>query len=159
MHSWRALYHERDVLRNTNVISFTRTITVVKTFAERLTYARELRALTQQEVARQVGCSQGTIGNLESGARLNARYLIPLSRALGVSADWLYDGRGEIPRRDEIRTGENLTAAHYHVGWPFSNISPEDYFEKLTEYDRGRVEGFAVSLLGDGIPNKREANS
>jgi transcriptional regulator with XRE-family HTH domain len=67
-------------------------ITSVKTIQERATWARERLGLTQKEVAELSGVSQGTIGNLESGARKNPRELLTIARALKVRPDWLKYG-------------------------------------------------------------------
>jgi transcriptional regulator with XRE-family HTH domain len=79
------------------VIAQRQKITNVNTLKERLQYARELRGLSQGELARQAKCSQSTIGNIESGERDTLRNLVVVARVLRVSADWLYDGHGPKP--------------------------------------------------------------
>ena len=77
------------------------TITIVKTLRERLIYARELRGLSQAELAKRCKCSQGTIGNVESGERETLRNLVLVARVLRISADWLFDGRGPKPEKSD----------------------------------------------------------
>jgi transcriptional regulator with XRE-family HTH domain len=81
------------------VIDLFMKITNVKTLRERLIYARELRGFTQSELAKRAKCSQGAIGNVESGDRETLRNLVMVARALHVSSDWLFDGKGEKPEK------------------------------------------------------------
>lgn len=73
----------------------------MKTLKDRLIYARELRGYSQAELAKLAKCSQGTIGNVESGDRLTLRNLVLVARVLKVSADWLFDGKGPKPEKSE----------------------------------------------------------
>jgi transcriptional regulator with XRE-family HTH domain len=109
---------------NTFVIDLFMTITNVKTLRQRLIYARELRGLSQAELAKRCKCSQGTIGNVESGERETLRNLVMVARVLNVSADWLFDGKG--PKPEKLGTIETLpnyfledsgsTAINYSIG-------------------------------------------
>ena len=117
--------HECDCTVNTNVLSLAATITGVQTLAERLKYARELRHLTQGELAAKAHCVQGTIGNIEKGTRKTLRNLVDVARALQVSPEWLQDGRGPGPKS---LLGMHEPAVEYRV-WPFS-VSYER-FERL----------------------------
>lgn len=102
-----------------------RTITQVKTLKDRLVYARELRGITQAQLAELAGCSQSAIGNVESGERHSLRNLIDIARALRVSADWLYDGEGPMPQPglavEQPRVSYNA--------WPFT--VPRERFDAL----------------------------
>ncbi len=91
------------------------TITFVNKLKDRLKIAREMRGLSQDDLAKKAKCSQSTIGNVESGARESLRNLIPVARALQVSPDWLYDGRGPAP----IRHAAGEPSPPYRV-WPLS---------------------------------------
>lgn len=68
----------------------------MKTIAERLRYARELKGWRQAQLAVAADVSQGTIGNIESGARQSKGSLPKIAKALGVRHDWLADGEGEM---------------------------------------------------------------
>jgi len=68
-------------------------ITAVTNISNRVKTARQARNLTQAQLARQAGVSQGTIGNLESGLRQSPRELLRIAAALGVSAEWLSSGK------------------------------------------------------------------
>lgn len=67
----------------------------MKTLAERLTWARNERGFSQQQLANEAGIAQSTIGSLEAGTRLSARKITQIAAALEVSSDWLADGKGE----------------------------------------------------------------
>lgn len=63
-----------------------------KEFGSRLKMMRELRGLTQTEVAKQLGVHKSSLSNWEAG-RLepSQRALITLSVILNVSVEWLLD--------------------------------------------------------------------
>lgn len=62
--------------------------------SQRLAWARSEKGWTQQELADIAKVSQGTIGNLESGARDTSRKITSIAKALGVNLYWLVDGTG-----------------------------------------------------------------
>jgi len=72
------------------------TITTVNTIAERLKQTRESLGMSQEQLASVAKVSQGTIGNVESGLRKNPRELLSIAKALGVRAEWLKDGIGQM---------------------------------------------------------------
>ena len=88
------------------MIDFARKITDVKTIAERLKHAREAAGLTQGQLAALAKVAQGTIGNIESGARQNPRELLAIAEAVKVDAGWLKTGRG--PMRPAATAGQPL---------------------------------------------------
>lgn len=69
------------------------------TLAKRLVWARTRKDLTQEELAKKAGVSQGTIGNLEAGIRDTARKITSIARALDVDANWLADNKGAPPNQ------------------------------------------------------------
>ena len=64
----------------------------------RLRYARTIRGLTQQELARRVGVTQPTIGNYERRytQRVKPEMMRRISRALRISRRWLFDENGRL---------------------------------------------------------------
>ena len=73
----------------------------MKTLAKKVAELRQKKGWTQGELAAAVGVSQGSIGNIESGIRPNPRAatVLGIAKALGVSAQWLQSGEGDmLPR-------------------------------------------------------------
>lgn len=72
----------------------------MKTLQERLIWARGQKAdregadFTQQDLADRAGVTQGSIAHLESGRTKTSRSLTKIAAALGVSTEWLADGKG-----------------------------------------------------------------
>jgi len=64
----------------------------METLGQRVAQARMRKGLSQPELARAAGVSQGTIGNIESGARKQPRGLLSIASALGVRPEWLLYG-------------------------------------------------------------------
>lgn len=88
------LDHVRDSDANTIVMQYPTRITLVNSIAERLKQAREAKGFSQGQLAEAAGVTQGTIGNIESGARKRPRDILSIAAALGVDAAWLQDGHG-----------------------------------------------------------------
>lgn len=77
------------------------------TIGSRIRDVRESKKLTQTQLAKLAGVSQGTIGNSESGLRDRPRELLKIATALGVNPQWLEDGTGsklikEAPSKREM---------------------------------------------------------
>lgn len=75
-------------------------------FAERLTFLREERQLTQAQLAVKSGLSQATIGNLETGRNKGTKKILELAKALHITPEWLiqggnlYQAKGAFLRKD-----------------------------------------------------------
>jgi phage repressor protein C with HTH and peptisase S24 domain len=82
----------------------------MRTLAERLTWAREQKTLTQEGLAKLSGVSQGTIGNLEAGIRHTARKILEIAAALDVDPMWLSNGTG-TPRPSGSAESKSTTVA------------------------------------------------
>lgn len=73
----------------------------MKTLQERLIWARAQKAarsgedFTQQDLARKAGVTQGSIAHLESGRTKTSRSLTKIAAAVGVTTEWLADGKGD----------------------------------------------------------------
>ncbi|MBQ9214192.1 MAG: helix-turn-helix transcriptional regulator [Neisseriaceae bacterium] len=64
----------------------------MNTIAERLRTRRKALNLTQKELAKKIGVSQGAIGQLESGRNQNTTKIYELAAALAVDTEWLLYG-------------------------------------------------------------------
>jgi transcriptional regulator with XRE-family HTH domain len=71
----------------------------VKTIAERVKAVRQELGWSQVQLAEEVGVSQSSIGNIESGFRQRPRELVSIAKALRVSPEWLETGKGPRTER------------------------------------------------------------
>lgn len=85
-------------------------------FSERLKNYRRAKAMTQQDLADQLGVSNKTVSRWESGGGYpDVPLLVPLARALGVTVDDLLDG--EKPIRTLTRAdGQSLLSFAFALG-------------------------------------------
>lgn len=139
------------------------------TLGERLRFAREIRGLSQAELAVRAGCSQGAIGNIERNLRDGrGETLINVAEALKVRYKWLKEGQGEMASDVQLpQTQEQVTPyvvqskregqvplltseEAYH--WRTQNYQPPPDVEWVTVHrtDLGRG-AFAVKVVGDGM--------
>jgi len=132
-------YHDRDYAVNTNVMQAGVEITGVSTIAERIKSARLRRKLTQSQLAKDVGISQGTIGNLESGTRERPRDLLSIALALGVNVNWLAYGRGPMMLGEQDAAGEV---------WPFPDID-RGRFDRLPLRQQIEIQGLVRKAIGE----------
>src|SRR6218665_2878644 len=77
--------------------------------ADRLREAMAAKRLNQEELADEVGCSQGAISQILAGKTHRSRFMPAIARVLGVSVDWLNgdsndrgDGTSSGPTRDQL---------------------------------------------------------
>ncbi|MBO4576726.1 MAG: helix-turn-helix transcriptional regulator [Neisseriaceae bacterium] len=64
----------------------------MNTLADRLTKRRKELGLTQKELAKRVGLTQGTIGQLERGLLQTTKKIYELAQELAVDTQWLLYG-------------------------------------------------------------------
>jgi transcriptional regulator with XRE-family HTH domain len=71
-------------------------------FGDRIRALREGRGWNASDLAREAGVDASLISTYEAGKRKEpaAPYLVKLSKALGVTADWLLTGEGQMSRDD-----------------------------------------------------------
>lgn len=89
------MVHERECATLTNANQASGTITPVNTIGQRIKWAREQIGMSQVELARRVGVSKGTIGNLEAGTRQNPRDIVRIAKELQQTPEWLSTGVDE----------------------------------------------------------------
>lgn len=93
----------------------------MSTIGQRIREARKAKQMTQADLAKKVGLSQGAIGHLEAGRNDNSMHLVQIAAALGVRAEWLTNGRGES-----------------FLAWPFDDVPPEVYYQ-LPQEDKDEI--------------------
>lgn len=113
------------IVNITNVFAFHRSITFVNTLGSRLRYARTLRGLTQAQLARACGLSQGAIGNYESDRRRNAKDVFRIAEVLKVSAAWLAMGTEPMEMSAAHTLAEHTPLAAGMTAWPFPDVEPD----------------------------------
>lgn len=92
----------------------------MKTFGARLRYARELRQLTQKELAQASGLSQGAIGNYENDSRRSPKNVFRIAEALDVEPAWLAMGTEPMETTPSPRIAESHTSGL----WPLPGVEP-----------------------------------
>lgn len=99
-------------------------------FGQRLVEARAHAKLSQVELAKAVGMSQGTLGELEMDGE-GSTYTVKIATACGVRPEWLAEGEGEMLD---------------YFAWPFKKID-RDVILTLDDEDLAMVEGAVLNAL------------
>lgn len=84
-----------------------------ETFGDRLARARELGGLSARKLSALAGLASGHVTLIEHRRKtVEARTAIRLANALGVSPDWLIEGKGEPPTARQVKRalGRSRTA-------------------------------------------------
>jgi transcriptional regulator with XRE-family HTH domain len=73
--------------------------------SQRVQEARALSELSQRDLDRLAGLSEGHVGMIESGRRenLEASTASRIAKVLGMTLEWLIDGTGEGPTPAKVR--------------------------------------------------------
>lgn len=122
----------------------------MKTVAERLQHARDLKGWSQAQLAAASGLSQSTIGNIEAGTRKAKGSLPEIAKALGVNHDWLANDIGDmkgvapsIPYSEPSHLGRELALV-------FDMIPESDTLKRSKAYSLA-VGAIAAVLQGEEI--------
>lgn len=115
----------------------------MNTIASRLKFLRERKDWTQTQLAVAADVSQGTVGNIESGARAGKGSLIKLAKALDASLDWLIDGVGS-PVQETIREPSSMLSAVTAI--PLLNKDTAGMFQ---DYLNGKIQAENVHNYHD----------
>jgi transcriptional regulator with XRE-family HTH domain len=119
-------------------------MTNVMTLGERLKQSREALGLSQAELARKAGMTQGSIGNLETGTRKSAKNILVIAQALGVDAMWLQYGAAQYkPPQAEEKPVSYMPGLH---PWPFAGVH-ESEWARLSRHQKSQVEAFIRGML------------
>lgn len=98
---------------------------------ERLKKARKHAKMTQAQLAKAINTSQGAISDLENGRNSTSTYIIQMSSAMGVNAEWLATGKGEMIVSDD----ENISNIIKNTSSPIVIDSENDYRVQIPFYD------------------------
>ncbi len=126
--------------------------------SDRVKLKRDELGLTQTQLAEKAGTSQQAIEQLERGKTKRPRYLPELSVALGVSAEWLLEGKSEDLKGDNFKF-----SGQYHPGKRYpvlSSVQAGCWAEAIEAYtlneisewleSDAHIQGDAFWLLVDG---------
>lgn len=69
---------------------------MINSISYRVKLAREASKLSQTQLSKAVGISQGTLGDLERGKNKSSLKLAKIADVLGVTAIWLSEGKGSM---------------------------------------------------------------
>ena len=70
---------------------------MTETLGNRVKLARAARGLSQKRLAEMCGVSQSAVDQVERGVTARPKWVFELTRALGVSQEWLIHGIGPAP--------------------------------------------------------------
>lgn len=125
----------------------------VENFSDRLRRIRTERQLSQAELARASGLSQGAISSYETGSRKSTTGIVDLAKALKVNPVWLLTGEGPVEPvafRDSSYTLpaqlKDVTQPDVAATWPFKSIPPADYWT-LPESSRRVIEETVAAMI------------
>jgi DNA-binding XRE family transcriptional regulator len=132
---------------------------IMKTLAERLTYALARRGMRQTTLARAIGVPSQTIQQLTSKGKRTV-FAVEIARELNISPDWLTDGIGtmEVKTKSKLQTKiEELNDDDRHIITSLvdklSNYTILQKIKALTEHDRTvilrLIEGFTQARNKD----------
>jgi transcriptional regulator with XRE-family HTH domain len=96
-------------------------------------HARQLRGLTQTELAKQSGTAQGTISDMENGRQRSSAALIEIAHALKVRPKWLADGSGPMDAKPGIDTRDELLQ-RFLDAWDILTPEQREAFAKLAGF-------------------------
>lgn len=145
-----SIYHVRDYHGNTNVMQAPRLITDVNTIANRTKERREALGMTQGQLAKLAGVSQGTIANIENGIRKQPRELLSIAKALQVHPEWLQSGKETNPQKQAAVEHGNVDAARHYAGEVpvISWIQAGAWHEAADSFQPGDADRFLPVMRG-----------
>jgi transcriptional regulator with XRE-family HTH domain len=101
----------------------------MKTLADRIKFRMDAIGWIQDDLAKLVGVSQTAIFKVMAGQTAKPRNILEIAKALGVNAEWLSTGNGEMTGKSEHQVFE-LTARQQQVIAFFDQL-PESEQDKL----------------------------
>lgn len=120
----------------------------LSTYGGRLKHAMQLADMSQAALARQVNVKQQNIAYLINKGQ-GSSYTNQFATALGVNADWLATGNGEMTQHVASLTTEQSDLSDSRLSFGFSNIRG---FLRMTDTD-----GLVISVTHVDIPTQKIA--
>ena len=96
----------------------------MKNFGDRLKAALKHAQMTQQELASRVGISQQLINYATSSRAKGSKHSLLMAKALGVSAEWLSTGNGEMLKNIKYALNDDLFVAEAGSSYLLSPGAP-----------------------------------
>lgn len=126
----------------------------MKNLQERLVWARAQKAeqtgvdFTQQDLANRAGVTQGSIAHLESGRTKTSRSLTKIATALGVTTEWLAEGKGApFAKADTASDSTTQFPGSMHVRGTSEETPSHIPIRKVSDFKLSAgVTGFQVEL-------------
>lgn len=120
----------------------------------RVKLARELKKMSQIQLSKAVGISQGTLSDLERGKNRSSLELTKIADVLGVSPIWLSEGRGDMYNKAKalkLVDTERLVSNKITLLKPSEIVgyllNQEDFENSIDSFIS--AEGFALEVADD----------
>jgi SOS-response transcriptional repressor LexA len=107
----------------------------MKNFGDRLKAALKHAQMTQQELATRVGISQQLINYATSPRAQGSKHSLQMANALGVSAEWLSSGNGEMLKNIKYALNDDLFVAEAGGSYLLSPGAPLIDWEDINTLD------------------------
>ena len=120
------------------------------TIGEKIRQRREQLGISQSELAKRIGVTQGSIGNYESGVSNPKMELLPrLFEALNTDANFLF-GEASRLQRIEFTYSETVMIENYRCLDDYGKKAVKDLLQ--TEYDRCTAQDATGELEESEVP-------
>lgn len=102
------------------------------TIAARIKFVRNSAGLSQEAFGKALGVSRGAVGNWELGKDISKDNLMAIAQEWRISLDWLMNGHGTAPDRDEIVAMEVFKDTPSKA---FTTYDPDDEWKPEPEFE------------------------
>jgi len=102
------------------------------TIAARIKFVRKSAGLSQEAFGKALGVSRGAVGNWELDKDIGKDNLLAIAKEWRVSLDWLMNGKGEAPDRDDILGTEVFKD---NAPKAYSTFDPDEEWKPETEFE------------------------
>lgn len=131
-----------------------RSLNLTTSISYRVKLARELKKMSQIQLSKAVGISQGTLSDLERGKNRSSLELTKIADVLGVSPIWLSEGRGDMYNKAKalkLVDTERLVSNKITLLKPSEVagylLNSEDFENSIDSFIS--AEGFALEVADD----------